>query len=150
MDLSNLKPAKGSVKKRHRVGRGVGSGWGETSKRGSKGAGSRSGYKQKRGFEGGQMPLQRRLPKRGFNNKDFETTYVTLNLDQLQSMIDKYKLDKVDKEMLKERRILRRDKKLKILGRGELLGKAEVWAHAFSAKAKEAIESKGGTANTIE
>lgn len=150
MDLSNLKPAKGSIKKRHRIGRGQGSGWGETSKRGFKGAGSRSGNSRKRGHEGGQMPLQRRLPKRGFNNKNFEIAYVVLNLGQIQSLVDKYDIKKLDHEILKANRILGNNDKLKVLGRGELKAKIEIWAHAYSESAKKAIEAIGGTANVIE
>jgi large subunit ribosomal protein L15 len=149
MDLSNLKPASGSIKKRHRIGRGQGSGWGETSKRGFKGAGSRSGSTTKRGFEGGQMPLQRRLPKRGFNNKNFETKYVTLNLDQIQEMVDKYEITKLDQDMLTANRIIKGDDKLKVLGRGELKAKVEIWAHACSETAKKAIEAAGGTITMI-
>ncbi len=150
MDLSNLKPAVGSIKKRHRVGRGQGSGWGETSKRGFKGAGSRSGYSRKRGHEGGQMPLQRRLPKRGFNNKNFEIKYVTLNLDQIQSMVEKYEINKFDQEILLANRVIKSDQKLKILGRGELTAKVEIWAHKHSETAKKGIEAAGGTLNVIE
>ena len=140
MDLSNLKPASGSIKKRHRIGRGQGSGWGETSKRGFKGAGSRSGTSTKRGFEGGQMPLQRRLPKRGFNNKNFETKYVTLNLDQIQEMVDKYEITKLDQDMLVANRIIKGDDKLKVLGRGELKAKVEIWAHACSETAQKELK----------
>ncbi|MBK7037726.1 MAG: 50S ribosomal protein L15 [Chitinophagales bacterium] len=149
MDLSNLKPADGSIKKRHRVGRGQGSGWGETSKRGFKGAGSRSGYSRKRGHEGGQMPLQRRLPKRGFNNKNFEVKYVTLNLDQIQSLVEKYEITRFDEDVLRANRILKSDERLKILGRGELKAKVEIWAHAHSETAKKAVEEAGGTINVI-
>lgn len=149
MELSNLKPAAGSVKKRHRIGRGQGSGWGETSGRGFKGAGSRSGNSTKRGFEGGQMPLQRRLPKRGFNNKNFETKYTTLNLDQIQEMVDKYEITKLDQDMLVANRIIKSDEKLKVLGRGELKAKVEIWAHACSETAKKAIEAAGGTITMI-
>lgn len=139
MDLSNLKPAEGSIKKRHRIGRGQGSGWGETSKRGFKGAGSRSGNSRKRGHEGGQMPLQRRLPKRGFNNKNFEVKYVSFNLDQIQAMVDKYEITKLDLDMLKANRIIKGDERCAI-GRGELKAKVEIWAHACSETAKK--ESK--------
>ena len=149
MDLSNLKPAEGSIKKRHRIGRGQGSGWGETSKRGFKGAGSRSGNSRKRGHEGGQMPLQRRLPKRGFNNKNFEVKYVSFNLDQIQAMVDKYEITKLDLDMLKANRIIKGDERLKVLGRGELKAKVEIKVHAFSATAKAAIESKGGVVTTL-
>ncbi|MEZ5012816.1 MAG: 50S ribosomal protein L15 [Chitinophagales bacterium] len=150
MDLSNLKPASGSIKKRHRVGRGQGSGWGETSKRGFKGAGSRAGNSRKRGHEGGQMPLQRRLPKRGFNNKIFTQKYVVLNLGQIQEMADKYGITKWDMEVLFANGILRADDRLKVLGRGELKTKVEIWAHACSEAAKKAIEAAGGTLNVIE
>jgi large subunit ribosomal protein L15 len=149
MDLSNLKPAKGSVKKSKRIGRGQGSGHGGTSTRGHKGAGSRSGNKTKRGFEGGQMPLQRRIPKRGFKNP-FRVTYKTLNLDQIQSLADKFSIQSFDLAMLEANRILKAGEKLKVLGRGELHTKVEVWAHAFSEAAKTAIEAKGGTANVLE
>lgn len=149
MDLSNLKPAEGSIKKRHRIGRGQGSGWGETSKRGFKGAGSRSGNSTKRGFEGGQMPLQRRLPKRGFNNKNFEVKYVAFNLDQIQALVDKYEITKLDYDMLKANRIIKSDQKLKVLGRGELKAKVEIWAHKYSETAKAAVEAAGGTINEI-
>ncbi|HMU70255.1 MAG TPA: 50S ribosomal protein L15, partial [Chitinophagales bacterium] len=132
-----------------RIGRGQGSGWGETSKRGFKGAGSRSGTSTKRGFEGGQMPLQRRLPKRGFNNKNFETKYVTLNLDQIQEMVDKYEITKLDQDMLVANRIIKGDDKLKVLGRGELKAKVEIWAHACSETAQKAIEAAGGTITMI-
>lgn len=149
MDLSNLKPAAGSIKKRHRIGRGQGSGWGETSKRGFKGAGSRSGNTSKIGFEGGQMPLQRRTPKRGFNNKNFEVKYVTLNLDQIQEMVEKYEITKFDQDLLRANRIIKSDQKLKLLGRGELKSKVEIWAHACSETAKKGIEAQGGTINVI-
>ncbi|HNV98635.1 MAG TPA: 50S ribosomal protein L15 [Chitinophagales bacterium] len=149
MELSNLKPAAGSIKKRHRIGRGQGSGWGETAGRGFKGAGSRSGNSTKRGFEGGQMPLQRRLPKRGFNNKNFETKYTTLNLDQIQEMVDKYEITKFDQDMLVANRIIKGDEKLKVLGRGELKTKVEIWAHACSETAKKAIEAAGGSITMI-
>lgn len=149
MDLSNLKPAKGSIKKDRRIGRGYGSGSGETSGKGHKGAQSRSGYSRKRGFEGGQMPLQRRTPKRGFKNfNTFE--YVVLNLDQIQAMVEKYDLKVLDYEVLRANRILGADDVLKVLGRGELKTKVTVSAHAFSKTAKEAIEAQGGTANVIE
>ena len=149
MDLSNLKPAEGSIKKRHRIGRGQGSGWGETSKRGFKGAGSRSGNSRKRGHEGGQMPLQRRLPKRGFNNKNFEVKYVSFNRDQIQALVDKYEITKLDLDMLKANRIIKGEERLKVLGRGELKAKVEIWAHAYSEAAKKGVEAAGGTVNVI-
>ncbi|MFN0276905.1 MAG: 50S ribosomal protein L15 [Chitinophagales bacterium] len=149
MNLSNLKPKKGSVKNRKRIARGQGSGHGGTSTRGHKGAGSRSGYSQKRGFEGGQMPLQRRLPKRGFKNH-FRIEFKTLNLDQLQIMSEKFGITTFDVAMLEANKIIKTGEKIKILGRGELNAKVEVWAHAYSETAKQGIESKGGTAHVIE
>ncbi|MBC8174000.1 MAG: 50S ribosomal protein L15 [Chitinophagales bacterium] len=149
MDLSNLKPAKGSVKGRKRIGRGQGSGRGGTSTRGHKGAKSRAGYSQKRGHEGGQMPLQRRVPKRGFKNP-FRVEYRTINLDQLQLMSEKYEITKFDTEMFEANNVSKAGQLLKILGRGELKSKIEIWAHAYSETAKAAIEALGGTANVIE
>lgn len=149
MDLSNLRPAEGSVKSRKRIGRGQGSGHGGTSTRGHKGAGSRSGYKAKRGHEGGQMPLQRRVPKRGFKNP-FRVEYATLNLDQIQEMSEKYDITKFDMDALVDAGVIKGKKRLKILGRGELSGKIDIWAHMYSESAKAAIEAKGGTANVIE
>jgi len=148
MDLSNLKPAKGSVKSKKRIGRGQGSGFGGTSTRGHKGANSRSGNKKKHHFEGGQMPLQRRVPKRGFKNPNgFEFT--TLNLDQIQMITEKYGVTTIDSDFLTSNRMLHPQGKLKLLGRGELKTKVEVHAHAFSKTAKEAIETAGGTINVI-
>lgn len=149
MNLSNLKPAKGSVRKRHRIGRGQGSGWGETSGRGFKGARSRSGYSMKRGHEGGQMPLQRRLPKRGFNNKNFETKYVVINLTRIQQIADANGITKLDAETLFRHRIIKQNQLLKVLSHGTLKSAVEVWAHAFSAKATEKIKAGGGSANII-
>ena len=148
MELHSLKPAKGSVKNRKRVGRGQGSGRGGTSTRGHKGAKSRSGYKQKRGFEGGQMPLQRRVPKRGFKNIN-RVEYVPFNLGRLQVIIEKYNLDKIDAETLTKLGIVSKTDKIKILGTGELTTKIDVTAHAFSASAKRAIEALGGAVNTL-
>ena len=148
MELHSLKPAKGSVKNRKRVGRGQGSGRGGTSTRGHKGAKSRSGYKQKRGFEGGQMPLQRRVPKRGFKNIN-RVEYVPFNLGRLQLIIEKYNLDKIDAEALTKLGIVGKTDKIKILGTGELTTKIDVTAHAFSASAKRAIEALGGAVNTL-
>lgn len=149
MNLSNLKPAKGSVKNRKRVGRGQGSGHGGTSTRGHKGAGSRSGNKTKRGFEGGQMPLQRRLPKRGFKNP-FRVEYETINLDQIQQMVEKYELTNLTLETLASYKKVANGGLLKVLGRGELKTKVEIWAHAYSETAKKAIEDLGGAANIAE
>lgn len=144
MNLSNLKPAEGSVKTRKRIGRGTGSGHGGTSTRGHKGAGSRSGNSTKVGFEGGQMPLQRRLPKVGFKNIN-RVEYVGVNLDVLQGLVDKYKLASIDFAVLKEHGLVSKSDLVKILGRGELKAKLEVKAHAFTGTAQKAIESVGGT-----
>ncbi len=148
MDLSSLKPAKGSVKGSKRIGRGTGSGKGGTSTRGHKGAQSRSGYSSKRGFEGGQMPLQRRVPKFGFKNP-FRTEYHGINLDTLQKLADSKKITSIDFEILVKNGLAQKNEKVKILGRGELKSKLEIKAHAFSATAKEAIEAKGGSTATI-
>ncbi len=149
MDLSNLKPAKGSIKTRKRVGRGQGSGTGGTATRGNKGANSRSGNKKKHHFEGGQMPLQRRVPKRGFKNVN-RLDYVELNLGQIQEMVDKFNFATLDKDILFANRILKEGQKLKVLGNGELKAKIDISAHAYSKSAKAAIEANGGTANVIE
>jgi len=148
MNLSNLRPAKGSIKKVKRIGRGAGSGKGGTSTRGHKGAQSRSGYKSKAGFEGGQMPLQRRIPKGGFKNP-FRVEYVGLNLDKIQEYVDKYKLTTIDVESLHKHKLIKKTDKVKILGRGELKSAVTFKVHAFTATAKEAIEKAGGTAETI-
>jgi large subunit ribosomal protein L15 len=144
MNLSNLKPAEGSTKNRKRIGRGTGSGRGGTSTRGHKGAGSRSGTSTKVGFEGGQMPLQRRVPKVGFKNPN-RVEYVSLNLDALQILADTYKLAAIDFEVMKEHGLASRNDLVKVLGRGELTAKLEVKAHAFSATAQKAIEAAGGS-----
>lgn len=143
MNLSSLKPAQGSVKNSKRIGRGTGSGKGGTSTRGHKGAGSRSGNSTKVGFEGGQMPLQRRLPKVGFKNFN-RVEYVSINLDVLQELAEKHNLAVIDLEALKAHGLMSKSDLIKVLGRGELTAKLEVKAHAFSAKAAEAIEAKGG------
>src|SRR6056297_1448119 len=145
MDLSKLKPAEGSVKKRKRVGRGEGSGHGGTSTRGHKGAKSRSGYSRKKGFEGGQMPLQRRVPKFGFkslNRKEFRG----VNLDTLQELVDAKKLSEVTVDVLVQSGLASKSDQVKILGRGELSAKVSVKVHAYSASAKAAIEKQGGEA----
>ncbi len=149
MDLSNLKPAKGAVKSGKRIGRGQGSGRGGTSTRGHKGAQSRSGYSRKWGFEGGQMPIQRRIPRRGFKNIN-RKEYHTINLDRLEEIVAKHKLKSVDVASLREVKVLPNNMMLKILGGGELKSKIEVTAHAFTASAKEAIEKAGGKVNVIE
>lgn len=149
MGLNNLKPAKGSIKSRKRIARGEGSGHGGTSTRGHKGAKSRSGYKTKIGFEGGQMPLQRRVPKFGFTNIN-RKEYHGINLDTLQRLVDEGKAtDKVDLAMLRDNGLVGKRDLIKILGRGELKAKLSVEAHAFSKSAKEAIESNGGEAVTL-
>ncbi len=144
MNLSNLKPAEGSTKNKKRIGRGTGSGRGGTSTRGHKGAGSRSGTSSKVGFEGGQMPLQRRVPKVGFKNPN-RVEYTGVNLDVLQALTEKYSLSSVDFDTLKEHGLASRNDMVKILGRGELKAKLEVKAHAFTATAQKAIEAAGGT-----
>lgn len=148
MNLSNLKPAEGSVKKGKRVGRGQGSGKGGTSARGHKGAQSRSGYSSKFGFEGGQMPLQRRIPKFGFKNIN-RVEYKGINLDQLQILADANKATAVDMDFFVKHGWASKNDKIKILGRGELKSKLNIKAHAFSETAKAAIEAQGGTAEKI-
>lgn len=144
MDLSNLKPAEGATKADKRIGRGQGSGRGGTSTRGHKGAKSRSGYKHKRGFEGGQMPLFRRVPKGGFRNIN-RVEYTGLNIDVLQKLAETRALTVITPEILKENGLLGKNDLLKILGRGVLKAKMNVSANAFSEKAIQAIESVGGT-----
>ena len=148
MKLNNLKPAEGSIKDRKRIGRGEGSGHGGTSTRGHKGAGSRSGSKRKIGFEGGQMPLQRRLPKFVFKSLN-RVEYKGINLDTLQLLVDKHNLTEVTFDTLVANGICSKKTLVKVMGRGELKGKLNVTAHAFTATAKAAIEAMGGTANTI-
>ncbi len=145
MDLSNLRPAKGSVKKSKRLGRGQGSGKGGTSTRGHKGAKSRSGYSKKIGFEGGQMPLQRRLPKYGFKNIN-RKEYKGINLSTLQALAEKNNLEKIDFQTLVLAGLVSKNAQVKILGKGILEKKLDVYAHAFSKSAVEAIEAKKGTA----
>ena len=150
MDLSNLKPAAGSVKNNSkRLGRGQGSGKGGTAARGHKGAKSRSGYSRKIGFEGGQMPLQRRVPKFGFTNIN-RKEYQGINLDTLQKLVDAGKItDIVDLDVLLDTRLAGKNDLVKILGRGELKAKLKVSAHKFTATAKAAIEAAGGEAVTL-
>jgi large subunit ribosomal protein L15 len=145
MDLSNLRPAKGSVKKGKRVGRGQGSGKGGTSTRGHKGAKSRSGYSKKIGFEGGQMPLQRRVPKYGFKNIN-RKEYKGINISTLQTLAEHHNIEKIDFEVLVMAGLVNKNAMVKILGKGILERKLEVHAHAFSKSAIEAIEAKQGTA----
>jgi large subunit ribosomal protein L15 len=148
MNLSSLKPAKGSVKKGKRIGRGQGSGRGGTSTKGHKGHQSRSGYKSKIGFEGGQMPLQRRVPKSGFNNLN-RIEYKAVNLSTLQKLADEKKLQNIDINTLIEAGLISKKDKIKILGNGTLTLKLEVKAHAFSKSAVAAIESLQGSAIKI-
>src|ERR1043165_13622 len=137
MNLSTLKPAEGSVRKNKRLGRGTGSGKGGTSTKGHKGAQSRSGYSAKRGFEGGQMPLQRRVPKFGFKNIS-RVEYRGINLDVIQGLVDNNKVDSIDIAFLVSKGLAHKNDKVKVLGRGELKSKVEVKVHAFSASAKSA------------
>lgn len=148
MSLNNLTPAKGSVKRQRRIGRGQGSGYGGTSTRGHKGAKSRSGYSKKIGFEGGQMPLQRRVPKYGFKNIN-RKEYKAVNLDMIQSLIDRKKVKEITPEILRENGLLGNKEQVKILGRGELTAKINVKAHKFSATAKAGIEANGGDCTEI-
>ena len=150
MELHKLKPAEGSTKNRKRVGRGEGSKRGGTSTRGHKGAKSRSGYSRKVGFEGGQQPLQRRVPKFGFTNPN-RVEYNGVNIDTLQQLFDGKKIkSKVDKQVLIDNGLVQKNDLVKILGRGELKSKLSVTADAFSSTAKSAIEKAGGSANITE
>lgn len=148
MKLNNLKPAKGSIHSRRRIGRGPGSGLGGTSTRGHKGAKSRSGYKHKVGFEGGQMPLQRRVPKSGFKNINHKE-YLAINLSVLQELAEKKSLAVISPVELREAGFSKAKGLVKILGEGELKAKLEVKAHAFSKTAKAAIEAVGGITTII-
>lgn len=147
MKLHTLKPAEGSTKTNKRLGRGQGSG-GSTAGRGHKGAKSRSGYSKKFGFEGGQMPLQRRVPKFGFKNNN-KIYYKSVNLDLLEKIVEKSKGTEISFQLLVENGIIGRNDKIKVLGRGELKSKVNVQAHAFSETALKAIEKVGGTATKI-
>jgi large subunit ribosomal protein L15 len=149
MKLHTLKPKEGSTKAKKRVGRGQGSGHGGTSTRGHKGAKSRSGYKSKIGFEGGQMPLQRRVPKFGFKNIN-RVEYKGINLDTLQIIVEKNKLKAITPETIVENGLANKKDLIKILGRGELKTKVDITAHGFSAKAKSTIEELGGKVELIE
>ncbi len=144
MDLSNLKPAEGSVKTRKRIGRGPGSGLGGTSTRGHKGAKSRSGYKRKIGFEGGQMPIQRRLPKFGFKNIN-RVEYKAINIETLQQIAEAQNITKIGIEELVNAGFISTSQLVKILGNGSLTIKLDVSAHAFSKSAEAAIQAVGGT-----
>jgi large subunit ribosomal protein L15 len=145
MKLHTLKPAEGSTKNKKRIGRGQGSGRGGTSTRGHNGAQSRSGYSRKAGFEGGQMPLQRRLPKFGFTNPN-RVEYKGVNLDALQSLAEATKAKKIDLQLMIDNGVVGKKDLVKILGRGELKAKLEVTVHKFSATAAAAIEAAGGKA----
>lgn len=148
MNLSNLRPAEGATKTRKRIGRGTGSGLGGTSTRGHKGAKSRSGYSKKIGFEGGQMPIQRRLPKYGFKNIN-RVEYKAINLSVLQTLAETLKLTKIDISTLIEAGLVSSKHLVKILGNGALTAKLEVEAHAFSKSAEAAIQAAGGTATKL-
>ena len=148
MDLSNLKPAKGSVNKDKRLGRGQGSGKGGTATRGHKGQKSRSGYSRTIGFEGGQIPLQRRVPKHGFRNLN-RKEYKAINLSTLEQLAEKKKLTRIDVQTLVEAGLVSRNGLVKVLGNGKLTRKLEVKAHAFSASAQKAIEELEGSIEKI-
>jgi large subunit ribosomal protein L15 len=148
MELNNLTPAQGSTKSRKRIGRGTGSGHGGTSTRGHKGDKARSGSKEKRHFEGGQTPMQRRLPKRGFQNVN-RVEYVALNLGLLDSLVKKNGATTLDVQALVSIGLAKSDDKIKVLGKGKLTTKVDITVHAISASAKAAIESLGGTVHLV-
>ena len=148
MKLNTLKPAEGSVKNKKRIGRGQGSGRGGTSTRGHKGAKSRSGYSRKEGFEGGQMPLQRRVPKFGFTNPN-RVEYKAINLDTLQALVEKVGSEAITTEVLVANGLAGKNDLIKVLGRGELTSKVDVTAHKFSTSAAAAIEKLGGTVKKL-
>ncbi|MBS1976617.1 MAG: 50S ribosomal protein L15 [Bacteroidetes bacterium] len=148
MKLHTLKPAAGSTKTNKRLGRGQGSG-GSTAGRGHKGAQSRSGYHKKFGFEGGQMPLQRRIPKFGFKNNE-KIYYKAINLDVLESLAQKTKVSALNLQLMMDNGVIGKNDKVKVLGRGELKSKVTVEAHAFSTTATKAIETAGGSATTVK
>ncbi len=148
MDLSNLKPAEGSVHQEKRIGRGQGSGRGGTSTRGHKGAQSRSGYSSKAGFEGGQMPLYRRVPKFGFKNIN-RVEFRGVNLETIQNLIDVKNITVINPQVLYDNGLTSKKDLVKILGKGEIKSKIEITAHAFSASAQKAIEAIGGTVTKI-
>lgn len=148
MELHNLKPAAGATKNRKRIARGQGSGFAGTAGRGHKGAKSRSGNKLKRGFEGGQTPLQRRVPKRGFISPN-RVEYVAMNLDRIQEIVEKYQTSEVSLDFLVSKGIIGKKDLVKVLGRGELNGAVKVTAHAISKTAQHAIEEKGGSVNLL-
>lgn len=149
MKLNSLTPAKGSVKNNFRRGRGQGSGGGGTATQGHKGAQSRSGNRKKRGFEGGQMPLQRRVPKFGFKNIN-RIDHKGVNLDVIQKIVDTKNVTEITKDVLIANGLAHKNDLIKIMGRGELKSKVNITVHAFTATAKAAIESKGGVATEIQ
>lgn len=149
MRLESLKPAQGSTKNRKRIGRGQGSGRGGTSTKGHNGAQSRAGYSRKTGFEGGQMPLQRRIPKFGFKNNN-KIYFKAINLDDLQALADAKKLKEITPEILKENGLASRKDQIKVLGRGELKASLKITAQKFSKTAQEAIEKAGGSITVPE
>ncbi len=148
MDLHSLKPKAGSVKKRKRIARGPGSGSGGTSGKGHKGQKSRSGYSRKRNFEGGQMPIQMRLPKRGFKNHN-RVDYTSINLSQLQAWADKFGITTIDENFYSLHNVLKKEEKIKVLGDGTLSTTLLVKAHAFSNSAQKAIEASGGSIEVL-
>lgn len=148
MDLHNLKPAEGAVKKTKRIGRGEGSGHGKTATRGGKGQTARTGYQQKKGFEGGQMPIQRRMPKRGFKNP-FRTEYKVFNLGNIDELVEKYELTEFSVEELYINGLISRTDKVKVLGNGELKAKVPFRINAISASAKSAIEGLGSSVELV-
>jgi large subunit ribosomal protein L15 len=148
MELHSLKPAKGSVKNRKKIARGQGSGKGGTATRGHKGAKSRSGWSKKRNFEGGQMPLQMRLPKRGFNSPN-RMEYVALNLGRISEIVEKYGVSEISPESLYGLGIIKKNDRVKVLANGELSAKVDVTAHAYSKTASEKIQAKGGKTETL-
>jgi len=148
MELGNLRPAQGAVKTRKRIGRGTGSGHGGTSTRGHKGDKSRSGSRRKRNFEGGQTPMQRRLPKRGFKNIN-RLDFIPLNLGRLEQLVQKTGLNTFDVQALQDAGIAKRTDKIKVLGHGSLTAKVNLTVHAISATAKAAIEALGGSVQIV-
>ncbi len=148
MELYSLRPAKGSVKKKKRIARGQGSGRGGTSTRGHNGAKSRSGWSKKENFEGGQVPLQMRLPKRGFKNPN-RVVYVAMNVANLQAVSEKHNINDISVEKLYELGYIKKNDKVKVLGNGELSASLTLTVHAVSAKAQELVESKGGSVNLL-
>lgn len=148
MDLSQLKPAKGSTHTKKRLGRGQGSGWGGTSTRGHKGAKSRSGYSRKKGFEGGQMPLQRRVPKFGFNNIN-RVEYKAINISDLEKLAEKLNITDINLDVIRQAGLASKSELVKILGDGKLTKQLNVTANAFSKSAEAAIKALNGTVNTL-